>query len=146
VKEKPMIRMLTLLALAGLAVVLAACGGGAADADRTVSVRMFDDMRYEPERFDVDAGQTVRFEVTNSGEVRHEFFIGTTDAHREHADEMRAREHADEAHANPAAVSVEPGERGTLEYTFDEAGELLVGCHEPGHYEAGMVAPITVHP
>ena len=141
-----MIRMLTLLALAGLAVVLAACGGGAADADRTVSVRMFDDMRYEPERFDVDAGQTVRFEVTNSGEVRHEFFIGTTDEHREHADEMRERDHADEAHANPAAVSVEPGETGTLDYTFDEAGELLVGCHEPGHYEAGMVAPITVHP
>jgi uncharacterized cupredoxin-like copper-binding protein len=107
---------------------------------------MFDDMRYEPERFDVDAGDTVRFEVTNSGEVRHEFFIGTTDEHREHADEMREREHADEVHANPAAVSVEPGETGTLEYTFDEAGELLVGCHEPGHYEAGMVAPITVHP
>ena len=141
-----MIRLLTLVAIAGLAVVLAACGGGANEADRTVSVRMFDDMRYEPDRFDVDAGDTVRFEVTNSGEVRHEFFIGTTDAHREHADEMRERDHAEEAHANPAAVSVEPGETGTLEYTFDEAGERLVGCHEPGHYEAGMVAPITVHP
>lgn len=139
-------RMLTVLTLAGLAVVVAACTGGTDEAERTISVRMFDDMRYEPERFDVDAGDTVRFEVTNSGEIRHEFFIGSTDAHREHADEMREREHADEAHANPAAVTVEPGETGTLEYTFDEAGGLLVGCHEPGHYEAGMVAPITVHP
>lgn len=134
------------LALAGLAVVLAACTGGNDGADRTVWVRMFDDMRYEPDRLDVNAGDTVRFEVTNAGEVRHEFFIGTTDDHSEHADEMREREHADEAHANPAAVTVEPGETGTLEYTFVEAGELLVGCHEPGHYEAGMVAPITVHP
>ena len=141
-----MSRLLMVVALAGLAVAVAACTSGTDEAARTVSVRMFDDMRYDPDRFDVDAGDTVRFEVTNSGETRHEFFIGTTDAHREHADEMRAREHADEAHANPAAVSVEPGERGTLEYTFDEAGELLVGCHEPGHYEAGMVAPITVHP
>ena len=141
-----MIRVVMLVAIAGLAVVLAGCSAGDTQADRTVSVRMFDDMRYEPDRFDVDAGDTVRFEVTNSGEVRHEFFIGTTDEHREHADEMRERDHADEAHANPAAVSVEPGETGTLEYTFDEAGELLVGCHEPGHYEAGMVAPITVHP
>lgn len=141
-----MVRVVMLVAIAGLAVVLAGCSAGDTQADRTVSVRMFDDMRYEPERFDVDAGDTVRFEVTNSGEVRHEFFIGTTDEHREHADEMREREHADEVHANPAAVSVEPGETGTLEYTFDEAGELLVGCHEPGHYEAGMVAPITVHP
>ncbi len=134
------------LALAAMAVVLAACTGSNDGADRTVSVRMFDDMRYEPDRFDVNAGDTVRFEVTNAGEVRHEFFVGTTDEHREHADEMREREHADEAHANPAAVTVEPGETSTLEYTFDEAGELLVGCHEPGHYEAGMVAPITVHP
>ena len=141
-----MVRVVMLVAIAGLAVVLAGCSAGDTQADRTVSVRMFDDMRYEPERFDVDAGDTVRFEVTNSGEVRHEFFIGTTDAHREHADEMRERDHAEEAHANPAVVSVEPGETGTLEYTFDEAGERLVGCHEPGHYEAGMVAPITVHP
>lgn len=141
-----MSRMLTVVALAGLAVAIAACSGGANGADRTVSVRMFDDMRYEPDRFDVNAGQVVRFEVTNSGEVRHEFFIGTTDEHREHADEMRERGHADEAHANPAAVTVEPGATGTLEYTFAGAGELLVGCHEPGHYEAGMVAPITVHP
>lgn len=139
-------RTVTVLAVAGLAVVVAACTGGTDGADRTVSVRMFDDMRYEPERFDVDAGDTVRFEVTNSGEVRHEFFVGTTDEHREHADEMREREHADDAHANPAAVTVEPGATGTLEYTFDAAGELLVGCHEPGHYEAGMVAPLTVHP
>jgi uncharacterized cupredoxin-like copper-binding protein len=138
--------MLTVVALAGLAVAVAACAGGDNGADRRVSVRMFDDMRYEPERFDVNAGQVVRFEVTNSGDVRHEFFIGTTDEHREHADEMREREHADEAHVNPAAVSVEPGDTGILEYTFDEAGELFVGCHEPGHYEAGMVAPITVHP
>ena len=141
-----MSRMLTVVALAGLAVAIAACSGGASGADRTVSVRMFDDMRYEPDRFDINAGQVVRFEVTNSGEVRHEFFIGTTDEHREHADEMRERGHADEAHANPAAVTVEPGATGTLEYTFAGAGELLVGCHELGHYEAGMAAPITVHP
>ena len=141
-----MSRMLTVVALAALAVALAACTGGADGADRTVSVRMFDDMRYDPDRLDINAGDTVRFEVTNSGETRHEFFIGTTDAHREHAEEMREREHADEAHANPAAVTVEPGQTGSLEYTFDEAGELFVGCHEPGHYEAGMVAPITVHP
>lgn len=139
-------RMLTLVAIAGLAVVIAACSGGANGADRTVAVRMFDDMRYEPERFDVSAGETVRFEVTNSGEVRHEFFIGTTDEHRVHAEEMRESEHGDDAHANPAAVTVEPGATGTLEYTFEEAGELLVGCHEPGHYESGMVAPLTVHP
>jgi uncharacterized cupredoxin-like copper-binding protein len=136
-------RRLALLVIPVLAVVLVACSG---DGARTVAVRMFDDMRYDPARFDVNAGETVTFEVSNSGDVRHEFFVGTLDEHEEHADEMREDAHGDEAHENPAAVRLEPGESGSLTYTFAEAGELLVGCHEPGHYEAGMVAPVTVHP
>ena len=137
-------RVLTLLAISALAVVLVACSGG--DAARTINVGMSDDMRYDPDRFDVNAGQTVTFEVRNTGQVVHEFFIGTIDEHSDHAEEMRESGHADDAHANPAALSLDPGESGSLTYTFDAAGEMLVGCHEPGHHEAGMVAPVTVHP
>lgn len=43
-------------------------------------------------------------------------------------------------------MSVEPGETEMLEFTFGEAGALQVGCHEPGHFPAGMAAAITVHP
>lgn len=140
-------RRSTLLLLPALALLISACTAGDADGEaRDVPVSMFDDMRYDPDAFEFMAGETVTFEVTNRGEVRHEFFIGDNDAHQEHAAEMRETEHADDAHADPAAVSVEPGATGTLTYTFEEAGELFVGCHEPGHYEAGMVAPITVHP
>jgi uncharacterized cupredoxin-like copper-binding protein len=128
-----------------LAGILAACGGPGSET-RTIAVRMFDDMRYDPAEFDFFAGDTVRFEVTNSGRVRHEFFIGDLTEHAVHAAEMREEGHSDEAHDNPAAVRVEPGETGALEYTFPDAGQLLAGCHEPGHYEAGMVAPIIVHP
>lgn len=42
------------------------------------------------------------------------------------------------------AIEVAPGATGDLTYTFDEPGTLLLGCHEPGHYEAGMVATIVV--
>ena len=59
---------------------------------------------------------------------------------------MRENDHGDDAHADPAALRLDPGESGTLTYTFEEAAEMMVGCHEPGHYEAGMVAPVTVHP
>lgn len=138
-------RRIALLLIPILAVVLAACSSGDGSAE-TVQVRMFDDMRYDPDAFDFNAGDTIVFEVTNEGQVRHEFFIGDTAAHEEHAAEMREGGHSEDAHANPAAVTVDPGETGTLTYTFEDAGELLVGCHEPGHYEAGMVAPITVHP
>ena len=130
------------------ALVLAACAGGTDKSDdaRTVEVRMFDDMRYDPAEFEFTAGEIVRFEVINDGAVPHELFIGTTAEHEAHAAEMREAEHADDAHDDPAAVTVAPGETGSLTYTFAEAGELLAACHEPGHYEAGMVAPITVHP
>lgn len=136
---------LPLLLVLGLAI--SACTAGGTDREaRVVPVAMFDDMSYDPEAFEFMAGDAITFDVSNKGDVRHEFFVGDSAAHQEHAAEMREAEHSDEAHADPAAVSVEPGASGMLTYTFEEAGELMVGCHEPGHYEAGMVAPITVHP
>jgi uncharacterized cupredoxin-like copper-binding protein len=135
------------LLIPALALVVSACAASDGDGrTRTVEVRMFDDMRYDPDAFEFRAGDTVTFRVRNLGHIRHEFFVGTLDDHREHADEMRQGGHSEDAHANPAAVSVEPGATGMLTYTFEVAGGLLAGCHEPGHYEAGMVAPITVHP
>jgi uncharacterized cupredoxin-like copper-binding protein len=31
-----------------------------------------------------------------------------------------------------------------LKHAFTESGTVLLGCHEPGHWEAGMKATITV--
>jgi uncharacterized cupredoxin-like copper-binding protein len=42
------------------------------------------------------------------------------------------------------AVKVGPGETAELTWRFDETGTLLYGCHEPGHYEGGMVGTIEV--
>jgi uncharacterized cupredoxin-like copper-binding protein len=36
------------------------------------------------------------------------------------------------------------GESGELTHTFDEAGTIEIGCHQPGHYDAGMRVNITV--
>lgn len=41
-------------------------------------------------------------------------------------------------------ITLEPGESGELTHTFDEAGTIEIGCHQPGHYDAGMRANITV--
>ena len=138
-----------LLVLALLALVLAACAGGPGDSSgevRSVAVSMTDDMGYDPTKFDYFAGETVRFEVTNEGAVRHEFFVGDVAAHEEHAAEMAEIGESGMGHGEANGVSVEPGQTETLEMTFADAGALLAGCHEPGHYEAGMVADITIHP
>ena len=48
-------------------------------------------------------------------------------------------------HGTDAGVNLDPGQTDSFQYTFDEAGaELLAGCHEPGHYDRGMVATITI--
>lgn len=33
---------------------------------------------------------------------------------------------------------------GTIVHAFEVPGEILAGCHEPGHYAAGMVTSLTV--
>ena len=44
----------------------------------------------------------------------------------------------------PAVLDIAPGETATITYIFGESGTMLIGCHEPGHYEDGMVATIDV--
>ncbi|HZD22712.1 MAG TPA: hypothetical protein VE569_04835 [Acidimicrobiia bacterium] len=46
-------------------------------------------------------------------------------------------------HSQPPRTA-SPGEIRTLTWTFTEADTVLIGCHEPGHYLAGMKATINV--
>ncbi len=111
---------------------------------RTVEVEMRD-IAFEPAAIEVEAGETVRFVFTNTGAVAHEAYLGTADEQGEHADEMDSMggmEGMD--HGGEDVVTVEPGETGELTHTFTDAGPVQLGCHQPGHFEAGMVLDITV--
>jgi len=44
----------------------------------------------------------------------------------------------------PAAVTIEPGETVSVLARLDQPGETLIGCHQPGHWPAGMKGVITV--
>ena len=138
-----------------VALILAACapgsGGGSPTAAggsstggdvRTVQIKMTDALRFEPAEFTFQAGDTVRFEVTNAGQIVHEFLIGDEAAQEDF--EMEMSNGNGMAHDMGPGVSVEPGETETYQYTFSEPGELLAGCHEPGHYDGGMKATIRV--
>jgi uncharacterized cupredoxin-like copper-binding protein len=41
-------------------------------------------------------------------------------------------------------VQVQPGGYAELSYQFRAPGTLILGCHEPGHYAAGMRATFEV--
>jgi uncharacterized cupredoxin-like copper-binding protein len=152
-------RRLTLFVIAA-AMVFSACGGGgmggmdhggSADADdapatRTVDVAMVD-IAFEPATIDVKEGETIRFVFTNTGQLPHDAFIGDTDAQAEHGTEMRQ---ADDGPRHSGAggsgngITVEPGETLGLTYTFDDRAAVEIGCHQPGHYEAGMKVAVSV--
>ena len=130
---------------------LAACGDdgtGASDdggnADRIVEIEMVD-IAFELSDLEVAAGETVRFVFTNEGEVAHDAFIGDAAAQDDHAADMADDHGGGHGDGDSDAVTVEPGESAEITHTFSaDDDELLIGCHQPGHYDAGMVATIHV--
>ena len=159
--------VLTIVAALGLA----ACGDdgeastGSRDPEasgsgpRTVEIEMVDNA-FEPSEVEVTEGETVRFAFRNTGAVAHDAIIGDEMAQDEHEQEMRTADEAaqaDEAgemgddmgHGSTAsdeegAITVEPGATGELTYTFAAGEQLFIGCHEPGHYDAGMRLAVGV--
>ncbi|MCA1706471.1 MAG: hypothetical protein LC808_25685, partial [Actinobacteria bacterium] len=100
------------------------------------------DIAFAPTAVDVRPGEKVRFVFTNTGQVTHDAFIGDAAAQDQHEREMRDG-HGDHGKGS-AAVTLAPGKKGQLTYTFDRPGQLLIGCHQPGHYTGGMKAAITI--
>jgi uncharacterized cupredoxin-like copper-binding protein len=121
--------------------VAASIAPSTAPLNGEVNVVMSDAMRFAPDPITVKAGEEVTFVVTNEGAIVHEFFVGTEEEQLDHAAEMAA---GGMSHGHDNALSVKAGETGSLAMTFAEAGSLLIGCHEPGHYDAGMKATLTV--
>jgi uncharacterized cupredoxin-like copper-binding protein len=141
-------RALSLLALSTLAVLLVACGSddsgdttlAGAGEDRTVEVEMRD-IAFVPTSIDVRTGEKIRFVFTNTGQLTHDAFIGDAAAQEEHEKEMRGgHRHGTKA----GAVEVKPGKKAQLVHTFDRPGQVLIGCHEPGHYTGGMKITVNV--
>lgn len=117
--------------------------GDAKEAQRTIEVRMTDDMRFVPALVDVRQGETVRFLVRNDGQVLHEMVIATRlelDAHAALMMKFPTMEH-DEPHM----THVRPGKAGEIVWTFNRAGSFDFACLIAGHYQAGMVGRIVVH-
>lgn len=125
--------------------LLTACGGGADTATgkvRTVEVKALDTLRFEPASLSVATGEKIRFVVTNSGKIDHEFVVGDEDMQMAH--EKRAGQMDHMTAESLATLDLKPGETEEATVTFDEAGTIKFGCHKPGHYAGGMVGTITV--
>ena len=104
------------------------------------------------------AGETYDMTFRNVDETEHEVMIGRNVAvedGRPHgyetnlldAEEVKLLGEGWEVEAfGVKEIELEPGEEARLVFTLPatKAGEWEVGCFVPGHYEAGMKAPVIV--
>lgn len=118
----------------------------AADADRVIEIEASDSFTFDPAEVAVTVGETVTFRVTNTGNIPHDFTLGDAAMQDEHEAEMAEMGGQMEMHDEPNAMSIEPGETAEMTWHFTEPTELIFGCHQTGHYAAGMKGTLTVEP
>jgi uncharacterized cupredoxin-like copper-binding protein len=116
--------------------------GDPAKVTRTIKVDMSDKMRFSPPELRIKSGETIRFEVKNSGKAMHEMVLGTMQDLKEHAELMR--KHPAMEHDEPYMAHVAPGKTERMVWQFTTPGEFYYGCLVPGHFEAGMVGKVIV--
>ena len=137
--------------------------GKASDVNKVIIVNMYDNY-YEPSKIKVKKDETVKFVVTNKGELVHEFNIATKKMHIKHQPEMMmlveneiilsdkidkkkmmemAKKNPSMAHSHSNSVLLSPGESADLIWKFTNSLKIEAACNVPGHYEAGMIAEIN---
>ncbi|OWQ91431.1 hypothetical protein CDN99_09760 [Roseateles aquatilis] len=116
--------------------------GKAQQVTRTVNVDMTDNMRFTPASVEVKQGETIRFKVKNSGQVKHEFVLGTEQELKEHYQAMLKNPEME--HEDPQMITLAGGKTGEVIWQFTKAGKVDFACLQPGHYDAGMKGAVTV--
>ena len=116
--------------------------GVAAKVTRTITIDMTDAMRFTPSAVKVRRGETIRFVVTNSGQLKHEFNLGTEADLKAHYAQML--KFPEMEHDEPNLVSLAPGKTGEVIWQFTKAGTVHFACLHAGHYEAGMKGTVAV--
>ncbi|MBK9520862.1 MAG: cupredoxin family protein [Rhodocyclaceae bacterium] len=116
--------------------------GVPASISRTITIEMTDGMRFIPAKVNVRSGETVKFVVKNTGQLKHELVLGTAKDLKAHAAMMS--KHPDMEHADPNMVTVQPGKSGEIIWQFAKAGTVSFACLQPGHFQAGMKGSVVV--
>ena len=99
-------------------------------------------MIFIPGKVEVKRGEQIKFILTNSGALEHEFILATSEENLKHAEEMK--KNPDMEHDDPNGKRVAPKQTKEIVWRFSKAGEFEFGCLIPGHREAGMMGTIVV--
>lgn len=115
-------RLASVAAASGLALILAACSGGGTAASGGAAVITLTEFKYAPVDLQAKAGQPLKLTVKNGGVVEHDFTI----------DRIGLK------------VLVQPGHSAEREIKALEPGTYEIYCSIPGHKDAGMRGKLIV--
>lgn len=118
--------------------------GLAAKVTRTLHIDMSDAMRFTPASIRVKQGETIRFVVKNSGQLAHEFVLGSAKDLAAHHEAMKKNPEME--HADDNMLAIKPGQSGEMLWRFTKADSVDFACLLPGHFDAGMKGRIGVAP
>ena len=135
--RRSVVAVVLLLLLAGSGCGKPAEAGGPSKRTVRITAKY---SKFQPADFTFPAGTTVRFVIRNLDPIEHEFILGD-EAHQNHIENTAHPEHDGSV---PGEITIRAGETAETTYTFDEPGVVLIGCHEPGHYDYGMRGKVTV--
>ncbi len=126
---------LGIIALLAVALLVGACGsaGGQSSGNPTEVQVTLSEFKIESPQTTFETGTPYRFAIKNEGTISHDWAIMP----RGGTDTSQALVQVDEDELPPGATV-------TQEFTFTQAGDFEFACHVAGHYEAGMLLPITV--
>ncbi|KLV04087.1 copper-binding protein [Photobacterium aquae] len=115
-----------------------------AKPDKVVHVLLSDDMKIRfKKHVDIKPNDIVQFVIMNTGNIDHEFSIGSATEQLEHREMMRTmKDHHN--HDSGSTVTVKPGKAKQLLWHFHGDKNVEFACNIPGHAEAGMVKKITL--
>ena len=137
--------------------------GESSEVDRIIEIKMYDNY-FKPNEIIIKKGETIKFIVSNYGELVHEFNIATKEMHIKHQPEMMkmvenqilladkidkkkmnemAKKDHSMAHYHSNSVLLEPNQSAELIWKFSADIDLEAACNVPGHYELGMVVKIN---
>ena len=137
--------------------------GKLSEVNRTIEIKMYDNY-FEPNEIIIKKGETIKFIVSNYGELVHEFNIATKEMHIKHQPEMMkmvenqilladkidkkkmkemAKKDHSMGHSHSNSVLLEPNQSAELIWKFSTDTNLEAACNVPGHYESGMITKIN---
>lgn len=145
--------LILLIAVTGLCSLATGCGPDPddgpnavptfADGNPVIEVAMID-LAFDPTTVTVAAGQTVHLWFHNDGTVIHDAIIGNSIIQDDQTASMAASGAPLGGTGAPEKLILKPGESGSVTFTAKASGTLLIGCHQPGHWEAGVKAPLNI--